>query len=94
MTGPYESETDTYDEPLYREIRAIHGSGRVRPGDPDRLVSGAQLRHLEAACEAAGVELGTYDRNVLAWLANWPEPTVQVVIGLITRANRTETAGG
>lgn len=96
MPGPYEDETDTYAEPLPREIRAMRDAGRIRSGDPDRLVSGTQLRHLEEACAAAGVELGVFDRRILAWLAGWEPSTVQVVIGLISRAaaqttTRTET---
>ena len=64
----------------------MRDAGRIRTGDPDRLVSGTQLRHLEEACAAAGVELGAYDRSILEWLAGWEASTVQVIIGLITRA--------
>lgn len=86
MTGPYETETETLDEALPQEIRALHASGRVRPGDPDRLVSGTQLRHLEDACRDAGVDLGAFDRKVLGWLAGYEASTVQVIVGLIARA--------
>jgi len=41
---------------------------------------------LITACGSAGVELGAYDRRVLAWLARWEPVTVQVVVGLIARA--------
>lgn len=87
MTGPYETERDAAAEPLAREIRALHKAGRVRSGDPDRIVSGTQLTHLEAACTAAGVDLGAYDRRILGWLASWDETTAQVIIGLISRAS-------
>jgi hypothetical protein len=86
MAGPYETETEALAEPLYQEIHALHMSGQVRSGDPDRLVSSAQLRHREDACEAAGVELGAFDRRTLTWLAGYEPSTVQVIIGLITRA--------
>jgi hypothetical protein len=84
--GPYETEADALAGPLAREIRALHASGRVRSGDPDHLVSGTQYDYLMAACAAAGVELGAWDRRVLAWLANWEPAMVQVLCGLITRA--------
>ena len=87
VMGPYETERQALAEPLAQEVDALHRSGRVRSGDPDRLVRGTQLRHLEAACEDAGVELGAHDRRVLAWLAGHEASTVQVVIGLISRAN-------
>ncbi|PZS32437.1 MAG: hypothetical protein DLM59_08235 [Pseudonocardiales bacterium] len=41
---------------------------------------------LRSACEVAGVELGAYDRQVIAWLAGFELQTVQVVVGLIARA--------
>lgn len=84
--GPYESVIETLSEALPWEIRALHDSGRVRPSDPDRLVRGTQLAHLEDACASAGVELGAYDRSILEWLAGYEPSTVQVVIGLIRRA--------
>lgn len=87
VMGPYETERQALAEPLAQEIHALHASGRVRSGDPDRLVSGTHMRHLEAACAAAGVELGAFDRRVLAWLARGEASTVQVIIGLISRAN-------
>lgn len=95
MSGPYETEREAAAEPLAREVHALHETGRVRSGDPDHLVSGTQLRHLEAACTAAGVELGAFDRRILEWLARGYEAsTLQVLIGLIDRANRTETTDG
>lgn len=86
MSGPYESESEALAGPLYQEIRALRDSGRIRSGDPDRLVHGTHLRALEAACVEAGVELGAFDRSILTWLAGWEASTVEVIIGLITRA--------
>lgn len=95
MTGPYETEAEALAGPVREEVRALHAGGAVRPYDPDHLVRDAQLRHLEAACAAAGVELGAFDRRILAWLAGWESSTVQVIIGLIARANtETETIDG
>ena len=86
MTGPYESESDALAGPLYQEIRALREAGRIRPYDPERTVHGTQLRALEAACAEVGVELGAFDRRIVSWLAGWEASTVQVIIGLITRA--------
>jgi hypothetical protein len=86
MSGPYESESEALAGPLYQEIRALHQAGKVRSGDHNRLVISTQLRALEAACAEAGVELGAFDRSILSWLAGWEASTVQVIIGLISRA--------
>ncbi|SDH66854.1 hypothetical protein SAMN05421505_12010 [Sinosporangium album] len=93
MFGPYEDEHDTYGEPLNQECRALHAAGRVESGDPERLVSGTRARHLLAACEQAGVDLGAYDRQVVEWLAMWEPSTVQVMIGIISRAHQAGRAG-
>jgi hypothetical protein len=44
-------------------------------------------RLLEDACRAAGVDLGTYDEQVLLWLADGEPSTVAVLAGLIRRAH-------
>lgn len=86
MNGPYETEADALAGPVGQEIRALHDTGRVEPGDPHRLVIGMQLRYLEDACAAAGVELGAFDRRTLSWLAGREASMVQVIVGLILRA--------
>jgi hypothetical protein len=48
-------------------------------------------RMLEDACTAAGVELGAYDRRIIAWLAGWEPQTVAVICGLISRARNAAT---
>jgi hypothetical protein len=90
--GPYETEAQIRALPMAREVRALHAAGQVRSGDPDRLVSGTRLRHLTEACGQAGIELGTIDQQVLAWLSGWEDATVQVVIGLIARAHAAGAA--
>ena len=48
------------------------------------------------ACVMAGVELGAFDRRVLAWLSGWEPESAVVIAGLITRAHaagRTRPAG-
>jgi hypothetical protein len=71
-----------------REVAALHNAGRVRSGDPDRLVRDTVLRHLERACADTGVRLGALDRRKLEWLAGWEPTTAQVFIGLIYRAHK------
>ena len=85
--GPYERETDTYSEPMPAAVKALHDADRVRTGDPEHLVRDTVMEHLAAACAAAGVELGDYDRRVLLWLAGWESQVVQVLIGMVTRAH-------
>lgn len=77
--GPYATERDTMASPLGAAIRVTRpelGSYRA-----------IQMEHLRQACAGAGVELGAYDERILAWLATYEPATVQVVIGLISRAH-------
>lgn len=85
-TGPYETEAQAHAEPMPRELSRLHAEDRIRSGDPDRLARNTVLKALLDACEAAGVEVGAFDRRTLAWLADTEGSTAQVVIGLITRA--------
>ncbi|HUY51679.1 MAG TPA: hypothetical protein VMV92_39245 [Streptosporangiaceae bacterium] len=79
--GPFETEREALDLPAIRGIYdAMHAS--TRRGLGDELC----LRLLEEACAAAGVELGGYDRRILAWLAGWEAQMCAVVAGIITRA--------
>jgi hypothetical protein len=84
MTGPYQTERETYGEPMYREVSDLP---RWVSGDPDHLVRDTRLRYLVGACEAAGVELGAYDLRVLTWLARGETSVAQVVLDLISRAH-------
>src|SRR5215207_6129414 len=93
MPGPYQTETEVHAEPMPREIAALHRAGRVRSGDPDRLVHDTVLRHLIAACDDAGVELGAVDRRTLDWLVGWEPATVQLIIDLIRCAHAAGRAG-
>jgi hypothetical protein len=80
--GPFETE---------REARAVAlaAAGPPRPGWS--ILNEAQRHNmLLDACEAAGLQLGDYDRRILAWLTHWEDSTVAVIAGLITRA----AAGG
>ncbi len=85
-TGPYENERQALAEPMPRELSHLHHMNQIRSGDPDRVARDAVLRHLHAACDESGVDLGAYDMRVLDWLAAVENATAQVVIGLIRRA--------
>jgi hypothetical protein len=93
MSGPYDDESEALAEPMPQAVRALHEAGRVRSGDPDRLVHTAQARALLQACTDAGVPLGLYDAAIVDWLARWESGTVQVVIGWIERAHEAGRAG-
>ena len=77
MSGPYETEREAIEA-----VRHIHG---LEPGLAPWTESNLGL--LYGACNAAGVMLGEYDAQVLAWLARWEPQTCAVVAGLITRAH-------
>ena len=82
MTGPFETEREARELPavqaVYEAFDADPGAGKMRPHTRQML---------EAACAAASVELGAYDRRVLAWLAGWEPQVCAVVAGLIGRAH-------
>lgn len=94
--GPYETEAQTWAEPMPSHLRALHDADRIRSGDPDHVARNAVMLHLETACDESGVELGAYDRRILTWLADGEDSAAQVVIGLIRRAyeeGRTASGG-
>jgi hypothetical protein len=81
VNGPLETEQQARELP---EVRAIH---RAATGPAATMMKPLNLGMLERACAAARVELGAYDRRILAWLANYEPQTCAVVAGLITRAS-------
>jgi hypothetical protein len=92
--GPYACEEETLREPMPQAVRYLHDSGRTTSGDPDRLVRGTVERHLLDACADSHVELGEYDRRILAWLSDTDYSSAQVIIGLIRRAHAAGIAVG
>lgn len=92
MSGPYETEHDAAIEPMPRAVSALHRAGRVRTGDPDRIVHGTMLAELLGACADAGIEVGAYDRRILSWAASWETTTAQVFADLIRRAHAAGAA--
>lgn len=81
--GPYDTEQQAREAPAARAWREAFdrdpGAGK---GHAPNFAS------LTAACEAAGVTLGDYDRRIVSWLAGWEPTTVAVVVGLIARAHQ------
>lgn len=81
MSGPYETDRQAAADPavraVYEAFAATPGAGKMTP---------LNERMLTAACEAAGVELGAYDRRIVTWLAGWEPQVCAVIAGLITRA--------
>lgn len=76
---PFENEREAH-------AAAVEAGGPPRPGWS--ILSDAQNRQmLTGACEAAGVDLGTYDARILGWLAGFEDSTCAVIAGLITRAH-------
>jgi len=48
-----------------------------------------QRAALYAELDNAGVELGTYDRLIVDWIARWDYPTVATIASLLRRAGGT-----
>lgn len=75
--GPYDSE---------RQARAA-AHAIVPPEDGRSILRAPQCRQLlDLACEAAGVELGTYDERILDWISGFEDSACAVFAGLIRRA--------
>jgi hypothetical protein len=81
VNKPLETEQQARELPevqaIYRAFDASPSAGKMSP---------LNLAMLEQACAAAHVELGAYDRRILAWLAQWEPQTCAVIAELITRA--------
>jgi hypothetical protein len=74
VNGPFETE---------HEARAFAEHILSSPAEAMR---DGNLRLLEDACRAAGVELGRWDERIVVWLAGFEPSTVAVIAGLILRA--------
>lgn len=65
----------------------------VPRGPIDKAPGGCSPRSVLAAAlrePLAGIELGTYDERILAWLAGWDDPTVMTIASLLHRARAAE----
>ena len=80
--GPFETEQQARETAAVQEIhaafRANPGMGKMAP---------LTLAMLVDACVMSGVELGAFDRRVLAWLSQWEPETAVAIAGLIIRAH-------
>ncbi len=77
--GPYDTEA---------EASAANGYRVLDPQD----YSEHNRKRLADAIAAAGVELGSYDRRILDWLAGWEPQTVEVIAALVERAAGVDRA--
>jgi hypothetical protein len=81
VSGPFETEDQARELPavraVYEAFRADPGTGRMAPDCRSIL---------DAACQAAGVDVGAYDDRILTWLSQWEPQMCAVIAGLITRA--------
>jgi hypothetical protein len=84
-TGPFQAYREASESPA---ARAVYEAFRGDPGTGK--MAGPNLRMLTEACEAAGVELGDYDRRILTWLADNEPETCAVIAGIISRAGKRE----
>lgn len=86
--GPYQTERDAHEA-----VIALAG-----PGDPPMLSvlsPDQKWRLLQEACDNCGLVLGEHDKRVLSRLAEFPDSTVAVIVGLMSRARgRAEKVWG
>jgi hypothetical protein len=80
MTGPFETERQARDAATSAAVAADVAVGR--PGS----IAEANRAMLLDAVNAAGVQLGDYDRRILDWLAGYEPATCAVIAGLVARA--------
>lgn len=87
--GPYEN-----DQQAAATVSEAYAAGPLAPAG---TLGRFNRDRLTAACAAAGVQLGEYDRRILGWLSGWEPEVVAVVVGLVLRAaavdGRTEQGG-
>ena len=88
MSGPYETGRDAFEDArVLREAVAAVDPG----GDMTQKViaarSKARVQYLRGVLEVRGVELGSYDKRIVEWVASWDVETIQAVAGWIERAH-------
>ena len=83
-SGPFETERQARETPA---VRAVYAAFDTDPGPGKMTAPNAAM--LTEACDAAAVELGTYDHRILVWLAGWEPATCAVVAGIIARAHQS-----
>lgn len=76
MSGPYEAEYEATAE-VHDVYAGYHKRGVMREKTLNRLLR---------SCTDCGLEVGSYDREVLRWLAGQKPEVSQVIVGLVRRA--------
>jgi hypothetical protein len=80
--GPFEAEREASAASLWAQQGREQGMTQAA----------ANLAGLAAAL--SGVELGSYDKRIIEWLAGWEPSTVAVICGLISRARALGAGNG
>ena len=86
--GPFETSAQAFAaaRPLAEAIRAADPGGAMT-----NAIRNARhqvcIDYVTAALIAAGVELGTYDRRVTNWVADWEPELVLTILGWVDRAH-------
>lgn len=90
--GPYGTEQEASATAAVRQARAAWDALTERALSDRQPVAGKHvpihLKIMTDACQAAGVELGAFDKRTLEWLANYEDTTCQVIAGMVRRAWR------
>lgn len=87
--GPFGSDREVRSHPAIAPILASLTSAFEAEPMLALGTAGAMNRKLLVdACVHAGVELGDYDRAMIAWLSRWETETAAVVAGWIQRAGQ------
>jgi hypothetical protein len=74
--------------PLDRAPVSVHAPFVSFPGGQYRHES-VQERRAALLAALQGVQLGSYDRRIVCWLAGWDIPIVAVVVSLLGRVHQT-----
>jgi hypothetical protein len=85
--GPYQTEQEAGATAAVRKARDAWYADPVAGHHVPH-----HLRIITDAIEVAGVELGDFDRRILAWLGNYEDTTCSVIAGMITRAHEAGKA--
>jgi hypothetical protein len=81
LSGPFATERDAQQA----AVQYTGPPGASLTGPPGQLAEANRSMLLDAV-NAAGVELGDYDRRILDWLAGYEPSTCAVIAALIARA--------
>jgi len=94
--GPYRTEAEALADaaPLIAAERAVDPGNRPMTDAIRDARLQARIRYLAHALVGAGVELGDFDRRIAAWLCDWEDSTLQVLVGWIERAHAAAHVSG